>query len=314
MQRKKRISYSSNIHADTLYSTHMKEFAFSEKIMGTTLEVALVTDNFAKAEKAFAHVLEMAQAYERTFSRFQNQSELSRLNHQKNMRVSGSFIEVTRTAQKLHAQTCGIFNPLLQIEKLGYDVSFEKISPRTSSAVIEPYDIDMTKVLVDEQSHEVHIGEKQKLDYGGFLKGFVAERIAESLSSFYGVIVNIGGDIFTHGFDANGQKFLFNFYNPITDTFSEAFPLHNEAMATSGTYKRSWVVGEKKVSHIIDASLENPASNLVSATIIADHGDTAEAYATTAICLGKEKAQVFLNERGVRYALITKDGRVTSTI
>lgn len=292
----------------------MKEYTFSEKIMGTTLEVALVTSDFAKAEKAFTHVLEMAQGYERTFSRFQNESELSRLNHQKNMRVSGSFIEVTRTAQKLHAQTCGIFNPLLQIEKLGYDVSFEKISPRTSSAVIEPYDIDMTKVLVDEQAREVHIGEKQKLDYGGFLKGFVAERIAESLYSFYGVIVNIGGDIFTHGFDANGQKFLFNFYNPITDTFSEAFPLHNEAMATSGTYKRSWIVGEKKVSHIIDASLENPASNLVSATIIADHGDTAEAYATTAICLGKEKAQVFLDEKGVRYALITKDGRVTSTI
>ena len=292
----------------------MKEFTFSEKIMGTTLEVALVTSDFAKAEKAFTHVLEMARGYERTFSRFQNESELSRLNHQKNMRVSGSFIEVTRTAQKLHAQTCGIFNPLLQIEKLGYDVSFEKISPRTSSVVIEPYDIDMTKVLVDEQAREVHIGEKQKLDYGGFLKGFVAERIAESLSSFHGVIVNIGGDIFTHGFDANGQKFLFNFYNPITDTFSEAFPLHNEAMATSGTYKRSWVVGEKKVFHIIDASLENPASNLVSATIIADHGDTAEAYATTAICLGKEKAQVFLDEKGVRYALITKDGRVTSTI
>ena len=282
--------------------------------MGTTLEVALVTSDFAKAEKAFTHVLEMARGYERTFSRFQNESELSRLNHQKNMRVSGSFIEVTRTAQKLHAQTCGIFNPLLQIEKLGYDVSFEKISPRTSSVVIEPYDIDMTKVLVDEQAREVHIGEKQKLDYGGFLKGFVAERIAESLSSFHGVIVNIGGDIFTHGFDANGQKFLFNFYNPITDTFSEAFPLHNEAMATSGTYKRSWVVGEKKVFHIIDASLENPASNLVSATIIADHGDTAEAYATTAICLGKEKAQVFLDEKGVRYALITKDGKVTSTI
>ena len=292
----------------------MKEFTFSEKIMGTTLEVALVTSDFAKAEKAFTHVLEMARGYERTFSRFQNESELSRLNHQKNMRVSGSFIEVTRTAQKLHAQTCGIFNPLLQIEKLGYDVSFEKISPRTSSVVIEPYDIDMTKVLVDEQAREVHIGEKQKLDYGGFLKGFVAERIAESLSSFHGVIVNIGGDIFTHGFDANGQKFLFNFYNPITDTFSEAFPLHNEAMATSGTYKRSWVVGEKKVFHIIDASLENPASNLVSATIIADHGDTAEAYATTAICLGKEKAQVFLDEKGVRYALITKDGKVTSTI
>ena len=125
----------------------MKEYTFSEKIMGTTLEVALVTSDFAKAEKAFTHVLEMAQGYERTFSRFQNESELSRLNHQKNMRVSGSFIEVTRTAQKLHAQTCGIFNPLLQIEKLGYDVSFEKISPRTSSAVIEPYDIDMTKCI-----------------------------------------------------------------------------------------------------------------------------------------------------------------------
>jgi|JI8StandDraft_1071087.scaffolds.fasta_scaffold38554_2 thiamine biosynthesis lipoprotein len=292
----------------------MKEFNFSEKIMGTTLEVALVTSDFAKAEKAFTHVLEMARGYEHTFSRFQNGSELSRLNHQKNMRVSGSFIEVTRTAQKLHAQTCGVFNPLLQIEKLGYDVSFEKISPQTRSMVVEPYDIDMSKVQVDDTKHEITIGEKQKLDYGGFLKGFVAERIAETLSTFHGVIVNIGGDIYTHGLDAHGQKFVFSFYNPITDTLSEGFPLHNEAMATSGTYKRSWVVGEKKVSHIVDASLANPTTDIISATIIAPHGDIAEAYATTAICLGIEKAQVFLEEKSVRYALIGKDGKVTSTI
>ena len=60
--------------------------------------------------------------------------------------------------------------------------------------------------------------------------------------------------------------------------------------------------------------MKNPTTDLVSATIVAPHGDIAEAYATTALCLGKEKAQLFLDEKQVRYALITKDGNITSTI
>jgi len=65
----------------------------------------------------------------------------------------------------------------------------------------------------------IHLNEGQQLDYGGFLKGYLAELIAKNImkysSNIIGVIVNLGGDIHTEGLDKNGNKFIFNIYNPI---------------------------------------------------------------------------------------------------
>jgi thiamine biosynthesis lipoprotein len=73
---------------------------------------------------------------------------------------------------------------------------------------------------------------------GGFLKGFVAEKMSDILKDFQGSIVNLGGDIFTRGCDEKNEKFIFSIFNPLDEEENFEISLENESISTSGNYKR----------------------------------------------------------------------------
>ena len=71
--------------------------------------------------------------------------------------------------------------------------------------------------------------------------------------------------------------------------------LHNRALATSGNYRKFYIEGNQKFSHIIDPKTAYPAKhNLLSTTVIADDGITADAYATAFMVMGLDKSKAFL--------------------
>ncbi len=71
--------------------------------------------------------------------------------------------------------------------------------------------------------------------------------------------------------------------------------LEDYALATSGNYKKFYLEGGKKYSHIIDPTTGYPAKNsLLSATVISPDCISADAYATAFMVMGLEKAQAFV--------------------
>lgn len=295
----------------------LTEYEFKDRVMGTDFIVSLVSADKEEALGGFKQALGIARAYENRFSRFLEKSELSQLNDKKDLVVSEIFWQVFSVAENLHRETKKIFNPLLQISSLGYNKDFARMDKDIKSRADTPeYSADWDLISVDENDKRICMASDQKLDFGGFLKGYVAEDIVNILKyDFPGVIVNIGGDIYTSGSDESGKTFIFSIFNPITGREFDNILVKDEAIATSGVYKRKWNLEGKEVFHILDsASLENPRTDLVSATVIAPHGHVAEAYATVCICLGAEKAETLLDEKGFRYILIAGDGRVLKNI
>ncbi len=290
----------------------LKEYEFKDRVMGTDFIVSLVSKSEQEAIGGYSQALGIAQAYEGRFSRFIQNSELSRLNEEKDLVVSDMFWKVFGIAENLYKETNAVFNPLLQIESLGYNKDFTLMDKNLKSKEEVCYDVSWDSVSSKKNKKRICLGPGQKLDFGGFLKGYVAEEIANTLKyNFTGVIINIGGDIFTHGEDENGKPFTFSVFNPITQKELSDILVKNESIATSGTYKRKWNVSGKEVFHILDTNkLDNPDTDLISATVIAPHGAMAEAYATVAICIGKERATELLDKKHFRYILIDKNGRV----
>lgn len=285
------------------------EHIFEDRLMGSDLVVSIVMSSADLAQKEYERAKSLGDSYEQRFSRFIPTSELSRLNESGSADVSTEFMNVISTGFDLYRATDGVFNPLVQIERLGYDVSFDTF---TGTRTINPalYDSRATSVSIDEITEHITLGTGQKLDVGGFLKGIVAERMAKSIQGADGVIVNIGGDIYTIGKDENGAPFGFDVYDPINENVAVVVPITNGAIATSGVYRRNWEADGQKVHHILDATgTKNPQSDLVSATIIAERGHEADAYATVAIVLGSEKAARLLKERGLAYVFITQEGK-----
>lgn len=306
----------------------MKEFEYTGKAMGTEYSVAIVTDSEAVAKKMLALAKRDIEDYETRFSRFIPTSELSILNDRKTMVVSQAFLDVTQKAYQLFTETGGIFNPLVQIARLGYDKTFDSVgNPQSGNMgkVLDdsPYDIDFSATIIDQQTSRIHLEEGQKLDYGGFLKGYLAELIAKKItlasSAVSGVVVNLGGDIYTQGLDEHGHKFIFHIYNPILDNDDTSVSLYNQSLATSGTYKRSWLQPGKPTGklthHILDASgKQNPHSDVVSASVIHSDGAKAESYAKVFLAVSHDTALKILANEPISFVLIKNNGTVINKV
>ncbi|MFA6227073.1 MAG: FAD:protein FMN transferase [Candidatus Paceibacterota bacterium] len=297
----------------------MKEFEYKGKAMGTDFSIAIVCDSKGLADKLADEAEKEIWDYEKLFSRFLPESELSRLNKEKEIVVSETFMKVALASRELFFLTDGIFNPLFQIERLGYDKDFNRLDIISIKKNIEEYNTDFTSTVFDEKESIIILQKGQKLDFGGFLKGYLAEILCKEIKSsskeIGGVIVNIGGDLYTQGLDANGKEFVFEIYNPITKKDDILISIYNQALATSGTYKRNWKNGNLTIHHILDISgIQNPDTGVVSASIISDSGAKSEAFAKVFISVGPKEAQKILKDDKMKYIIIKSDGKIIKNI
>ncbi|MFA6999608.1 MAG: FAD:protein FMN transferase, partial [Candidatus Paceibacterota bacterium] len=181
------------------------------------------------------------------------------------------------------------------------------------------YNIDFSEVIIDKKESRIILKEGQNLDYGGFLKGYLAEIIALEIKSYSsnvkGVIVNIGGDIHTEGLDKNGHKFVFNIYNPILKNEDVIVALYNQSLATSGTYKRSWYNLGEKIHHILDITgRKNPDNDIISVSIICGDGGESEAYTKVFLSMEQVKAMELIGEKDLKFIIIKNNGEVIKKI
>lgn len=280
--------------------------------MGTEVAISIVTELESEATAIASHTFaEIAEA-EAIFSRFQPESELSQLNRLKILTVSSIFIDVLKKAIDLHTMTNQAFNPLVQVARLGYQANFEQIKVQDQIADKSPYNLDVSLISLNETSRTVSLAEDQELDFGGILKGYLADKLAREIiknnPSCHGVIINIGGDIHTEGYEANGDPFTFYLFNPISKT-ETPIALINTSLVSSGTYKRKWLTNEGPRHHIVAPDgISNPESDVVSASVIYEDGATAEAFAKYLLINGPDSIDQKLLPEDMLYSLTLKSG------
>ena len=297
----------------------IEEFEYNGKAMGTEYSIAIVCEGEDLALSLYDLGKKYIEEYEEIFSRFLPTSELSILNEKKNLIVTNQFLKVTLKAYQLFVKTKGIFNPLVQVSRLGYNKNFTDIEMDKNDKDESFYDIDFSEVIIDKNKSQISLNKGQKLDYGGFLKGYLAEMIAERIKSssvkVLGVIVNIGGDIHTKGLDKNGNRFVFSIHNPILKNEDIIVALYNQSLATSGTYKRSWFKFNKKFHHILDRTgYQNPESDIISASVIHRDGSMSEAYTKVFLSVDWRKALELLEDKNISFVVIKNNGDIVKNI
>lgn len=285
-------------------------YEYTDTAMGTEYSVVIVCNTKEEADHHYAYANKTIASYEEMCSRFMASSVLSQLNSKKDMIVPQHFFALIVRARELYRETSGVFNPLVQIKRAGYTRTFAEITDDTGSSDT-PYDIDFETVLLDEATGRIVLQTGQEFDLGGFLKGYLSELIAETISPrVSGVLINIGGDMTARGNDNGTHGFICSVYNPITDT-DIPVTLLNQSLATSGTYKRSWQQSGKRVHHILDKDgVNNPRTSTISASVIATDGAQAEAYAKVLLALPSKDSTAFLSEHTTSWIRITNDGTI----
>lgn len=135
-----------------------------------------------------------------------------------------------------------------------------------------------------------------KLDFNAIAPGYAVDELGRVLAAkrIYNYLIDIGGEVLAKGQNLQGKDWVLGITTPVEGAESTdiqtTVPLHDQALATSGNYRKYYSVKGEKYSHTINPKTGFPErSKLLSATVIAPDAMTADAYATVCMVLGLEK-------------------------
>ena len=145
---------------------------------------------------------------------------------------------------------------------------------------------------------------RSQLDFSAIAKGFGSDMAARTLAA-HGVknfMIEIGGEVVAQGVNAQGKPWRIGVTKPneedsleVNGELQAVLSISKGAIATSGNNRRFYYKGGRKYAHTIDPRTGYPVQHeLLSATVVADCCAVADAYATSFMVLGLEKAKQVL--------------------
>ena len=238
-----------------------------------------------------------------SLSPFNEASVITAVNNNKPVVPDSMFVEVFQLSQRICADTQGAFDitvaPLVNAWGFGF-----KNGAMPSEAQIDSLRslVGMSKVsLVDGKVRKDD--PRMMLDCSAIAKGYAVDCVAQMLLT-HGVknmMVEVGGEIVAHGKNAKGEAWRIGVTKPTDDTLSTSnelqtvLQLTDIAMATSGNYRNFYYKDGKKYAHTIDPHTGRPVQHsILSATVLAPTCAIADAYATSFMVMGMEKAKELL--------------------
>jgi FAD:protein FMN transferase len=284
--------------------------------MGGTVEVQLVgqpAQEVRDIEALFAD-------YEQVMSRFLPWSELSALNASapEPFVASSRLFDVVREALDWTRATGGVFDPTVidVLNGIGYDRTFELLrdAPRAPRAGAQQ-PRRWQSIGLDEETRTITLPEGVAIDLGGIGKGYTVDRAAEKLGPGATAIVNASGDLRAIGSGPNGAGWRIGVQDPFApEEHFAVLVVSDRAVATSGSARRQWHVGQTRYHHLIDArSLTSSGSDLLTVTVIAESATEADVLAKVAFLLGSAQGLALLERFGVEAIGVRRDGHSAAT-
>jgi len=296
---------------------HYQEFS----AMSTSVLMAAEGTSEA-VETGFQEARAFVEAAEKRFTRFSEDSELSKLN-----RAAGSwfdaspdFYEVVTLALHLYDQTGGLFDPgvLDALEEAGYDRTIEQLrqygAPDAVQVLAKPRTVRFGSTRLDPLHKRICLPDDLRIDLGGIAKGWIAGKAAMILARWSkACAVDAGGDVFLHGLPQGESCWRVSLEDPCNPTRSLAMlKLPPGAVATSAITKRRWQKNGKEQHHLIDPRTRQPAQTTwQSVTAIAPTAPEAEVYAKALLIGGpREVSRISRLESGIEFIAVDLNGKL----
>jgi thiamine biosynthesis lipoprotein len=259
----------------------------------------------------------MAEWHQR-FSRFEPDSEISRLNGDPRVRVPASALlrRLVDAALDAARRTEGLVDATLgaEIVRAGYRQHFEgqgvplelvlRLAPPRAPACPNPSSA-AARMGTDHHAGVIQRPRGIVFDPGGIAKGVFADELAQMLEGFEAYAVDCAGDIRWGGAAAAPREV--RVASPFRDETLHRFRLSRGAIATSGIAKRSWLDADgRPAHHLLDPRSGRPAfTGLVQATALAPTAAEAEMLAKAAVLSGPDGAARWLRHGGL---FVREDG------
>lgn len=233
------------------------------------------------AEAGMNLVTEMLMDLEDRWSSTQGNSVIGRLNRGQEVVLTAEEAYLLERAEALSQRTGGAFDPKMRSVSLAWGF--------LNQAYTVPTDAQIAAALQESQ-----------WDLGAAVKGYAGQRAADLLGSLDidRAILNLGGNIQTHGEKADGSPWQVGIQAPNGGDYVGIVSVTGTAsIVTSGDYQRYFEADGVRYHHIIDPETGYPAdSGLSSVTVICRDGLTADALSTALFVMGLENGTEFWRE------------------
>ncbi len=268
-------------------------------VEGTTYAITYEGADTLKAE-----IEALLARFDNSLSVYNSASIISKVNRNEAVELDSFFVTCFSLAQKISKASNGAFDisaaPLFQVWGFGS----QKISDIPSKAQVDSLKAfcGMDKIRI-ENNRIVKTDPRVSLNANAIAKGYSADVVAHFLESRgkRSYLVEIGGEIFCRGINQRGSPWIIGIDRPTDGNYTPGadvqakLKLSGKGLATSGNYRKFFVINGQKYAHTINPATGYPShNNLLSASVVAPTCGEADAYATVLMVVGLDSAKRML--------------------
>jgi thiamine biosynthesis lipoprotein len=281
---------------------HFSKVQFTGVAQGTYYAVTY----FDNQNRDFQSELDsLLKEFDQSVSVYQPNSIVSKVNRNEDIELDEWFIDNFNLSQQVSKETDGAFDltiaPIANVWGFG---TFQKPDS------VNHHLIDSLKQIVDYRKVSVFnkrlIKEDSRimLNFNAVAQGFAVDVMGEFLLSqgIENFLIDLGGEIYAKGSKPNGDPWKIGIEIP-EDGAEERFynrivSLKDEAVATSGNYRKFYELDGVKYAHSLNPKTGYPVRHsLLSTTVIAPTAGEADAYATAFMVMGVDATLEFIKSK-----------------
>jgi thiamine biosynthesis lipoprotein len=291
---------------------HQEDHVVTKRIegnaLGTSYSISYNAENLEetlmehKVDSIFAVLNQSLSTYIPT-------SDISKINRGDSLLVvDDHFVKVYKSATEVYNTTDGFFDPtvgaLVNAYGFGPGKKLNTISTQQLDSILQFTGWDKTKLSINNTILKTH--PKVYFDFNALAKGYAVDVLAMYLRhlNIASFLVEIGGEIIAQGKNLKSDSF---WKVAIDDpnqgenrTFIQVITLENEALATSGNYRKFSIdetTGERWVHSINPKTGKAIPSNVLSVSVLAENCMKADAYATALMVMPLQQAKLLIEKQ-----------------
>jgi FAD:protein FMN transferase len=277
--------------------------------MGTFYTLHFWSEQSVNPEELSMEIDELLHQFENELSNWKAGSWINQFNAMpvgESLAIPEYAYEVLRLFLELAERSDGMLDPTLSplIELWGFGTHKEPIVPDAATIQRTLQMVGYQKLVVDfEQRTLSKRQDGLQLNCSAVAKGYAVDLLAKLLEKegIENFLINIGGEVTAKGTRLDRRPWSVGISQPALDgrdrMSNRSISLSNQSLATSGHSQRTFLVGDKRYSHILNPKTGQPVStNIASATVLAPSCALADGLATLALILDENQMETLLKD------------------